>query len=34
VKPVIVRPFENSDLAEAASALIDVHTTDGYPVEG
>jgi ribosomal protein S18 acetylase RimI-like enzyme len=31
---VIVRPFENADLAGAASALIDVHTTDGYPVEG
>lgn len=34
MKSVIVRPFENADLASAASALIDVHTTDGYPVEG
>ncbi|WSW15764.1 GNAT family N-acetyltransferase [Streptomyces phaeochromogenes] len=34
MKPMIVRPFENADLADAASALIDVHTTDGYPVEG
>lgn len=34
MESVIVRPFENADLAAAASALIDVHTTDGYPVEG
>lgn len=30
----VVRPFEESDLAEAAAALIEVHATDGYPVEG
>ncbi|WP_314416535.1 GNAT family N-acetyltransferase [Streptomyces kroppenstedtii] len=29
-----VRPFEDSDLAEAAAALTEVHDTDGYPVEG
>ncbi|MDH6450184.1 MULTISPECIES: GNAT family N-acetyltransferase [unclassified Streptomyces] len=34
MKSVIVRPFEDSDLADAAAALVDVHTTDGYPVEG
>ncbi|MFK4103646.1 GNAT family N-acetyltransferase [Streptomyces sp. NPDC019531] len=34
MESVIVRPFENDDLASAAAALIDVHSTDGYPVEG
>ncbi|MGW7208694.1 GNAT family N-acetyltransferase [Streptomyces sp. NPDC054837] len=34
MESVIVRPFEDSDLADAAAALIDVHATDGYPVEG
>lgn len=34
MKSVIIRPFENADLADTASALIQVHTTDGYPVEG
>ncbi|EDY61108.1 MULTISPECIES: GNAT family N-acetyltransferase [Streptomyces] len=34
MKSVIVRPFEDTDLAGAASALVEVHTTDGYPVEG
>ena len=31
---VIIRPFEDADLADAASALVQVHATDGYPVEG
>ncbi|MEW2571358.1 GNAT family N-acetyltransferase [Streptomyces sp. NPDC047070] len=30
----VVRPFEDSDLADAAAALTEVHATDGYPVEG
>ncbi|MGY4961530.1 GNAT family N-acetyltransferase [Streptomyces sp. 900105245] len=30
----IVRPFEDTDLPGAESALIEVHATDGYPVEG
>lgn len=34
MKSVIVRPFGNGDLAGAAAALIEVHSTDGYPVEG
>ncbi|MDX3747278.1 GNAT family N-acetyltransferase [Streptomyces sp. AK08-02] len=34
METVIVRPFQKDDLASTASALIDVHTTDGYPVEG
>ncbi|MEU9329496.1 GNAT family N-acetyltransferase [Streptomyces canus] len=34
MNPAIVRPFENADLASAAAALTEVHSTDGYPVEG
>ncbi|MEV8333352.1 GNAT family N-acetyltransferase [Streptomyces niveus] len=34
MSPTIIRPIENSDLVGAAAALIDVHSTDGYPVEG
>ncbi|MGC9544103.1 GNAT family N-acetyltransferase [Streptomyces sp. UG1] len=30
----VVRPFEDTDLPGAATALTDVHATDGYPVEG
>ncbi|MFF8604673.1 GNAT family N-acetyltransferase [Streptomyces sp. NPDC015346] len=30
----VVRPFEEADLSGAASALVEVHATDGYPVEG
>ncbi|MFI0737900.1 GNAT family N-acetyltransferase [Streptomyces sp. NPDC021100] len=30
----IVRPFEDADLPGAAAALVEVHATDGYPVEG
>ncbi|MFJ8335230.1 GNAT family N-acetyltransferase [Streptomyces sp. NPDC094437] len=30
----IVRPFQNADLPGAEAALIEVHGTDGYPVEG
>ncbi|MFI6344978.1 GNAT family N-acetyltransferase [Streptomyces sp. NPDC050560] len=30
----IVRPFESDDLDPAAAALVEVHETDGYPVEG
>jgi len=29
-----VRPFEEADLPGAAAALVEVHATDGYPVEG
>ncbi|MGW3149343.1 GNAT family N-acetyltransferase [Streptomyces sp. NPDC001177] len=34
MESVIIRPFEDADLASVASALIEVHSTDGYPVEG
>ncbi|MFE0675581.1 GNAT family N-acetyltransferase [Streptomyces sp. NPDC058867] len=34
MESVIVRPFEDADLADAASALVEVHSTDEYPVEG
>ncbi|MBP2056770.1 ribosomal protein S18 acetylase RimI-like enzyme [Streptomyces griseochromogenes] len=34
MKPVIVRPFAAADLLGAARALVEVHETDGYPVEG
>ncbi|MFF8911940.1 GNAT family N-acetyltransferase [Streptomyces sp. NPDC015032] len=30
----IVRPFEETDLHGAGAALVEVHATDGYPVEG
>lgn len=30
----LVRPRESTDIAAAASALVAVHRTDGYPVEG
>ncbi|MEU0787497.1 GNAT family N-acetyltransferase [Streptomyces sp. NPDC006173] len=30
----IVRPFGDADLPGAAAALVEVHGTDGYPVEG
>ncbi|MER7576503.1 GNAT family N-acetyltransferase [Streptomyces sp. NPDC126514] len=29
-----IRPFTDDDLAGAAAALVEVHDTDGYPVEG
>lgn len=29
-----VRPFKEGDLPGAASALVEVHRSDGYPVEG
>ncbi|MFE9493050.1 GNAT family N-acetyltransferase [Streptomyces collinus] len=29
-----VRPFQDADLVGAAKALVEVHETDGYPVEG
>jgi ribosomal protein S18 acetylase RimI-like enzyme len=29
-----VRPFKEADLPDAAAALVEVHATDGYPVEG
>ncbi|WP_333752316.1 GNAT family N-acetyltransferase [Streptomyces sp. IBSBF 2394] len=29
-----IRPFTDGDLAGAAAALVEVHDTDGYPVEG
>lgn len=31
---VTVRPFTDDDLSGAAAALVEVHDTDGYPVEG
>ncbi len=34
MNPAVVRPFESDDLPGAAAALIKVHETDGYPVEG
>ncbi|MDQ0600578.1 ribosomal protein S18 acetylase RimI-like enzyme [Streptomyces canus] len=34
MESLTVRPFEEVDLGEAASALVEVHSTDGYPVEG
>lgn len=30
----IIRPRTDADLASAGAALVDVHRTDGYPVEG
>jgi ribosomal protein S18 acetylase RimI-like enzyme len=30
----VVRPIRAEDVAAAATALVDVHGTDGYPVEG
>ncbi|NJQ03556.1 GNAT family N-acetyltransferase [Streptomyces zingiberis] len=29
-----IRPLEETDLPGAAAALVEVHATDGYPVEG
>ncbi|TXL92114.1 GNAT family N-acetyltransferase [Streptomyces sp. IB2014 016-6] len=34
MNPARVRPFERDDLPGAATALLKVHETDGYPVEG
>ncbi|MEV5808707.1 GNAT family N-acetyltransferase [Streptomyces parvulus] len=34
MESVTVRPFSNDDLTGAAEALVEVHETDGYPVEG
>lgn len=31
---VVVRPRISADIAQASSALVSVHETDGYPVEG
>ncbi|MGY0017369.1 N-acetyltransferase family protein [Streptomyces sp. cg35] len=31
---LVVRPFEDGDIAGASAALVEVHATDGYPVEG
>ncbi|MFF4449663.1 GNAT family N-acetyltransferase [Streptomyces sp. NPDC001502] len=30
----VVRPYQDTDLEGAAAALVAVHATDGYPVEG
>ncbi|MFD4725097.1 GNAT family N-acetyltransferase [Streptomyces seoulensis] len=30
----IIRPFEDADLPDAAAALVEIHRSDGYPVEG
>ncbi|MFI8513949.1 GNAT family N-acetyltransferase [Streptomyces sp. NPDC085460] len=34
METIAVRPFATSDLEGAASALVEVHASDGYPVEG
>lgn len=34
MEPVIIRPFADDDLVGTAAALVEVHHTDGYPVEG
>ncbi|MEU4143254.1 GNAT family N-acetyltransferase [Streptomyces parvulus] len=34
MESVTVRPFSDDDLTGAAEALVEVHETDGYPVEG
>ncbi|MEU5795243.1 GNAT family N-acetyltransferase [Streptomyces sp. NPDC047813] len=34
MESVVVRLFEDTDLSGAAKALVEVHETDGYPVEG
>ncbi|MFE1308422.1 GNAT family N-acetyltransferase [Streptomyces sp. NPDC058755] len=34
MEPVVVRPFQPTDLPGATKALVEVHKTDGYPVEG
>ncbi|MYS25274.1 Acetyltransferase (GNAT) family protein [Streptomyces sp. DvalAA-14] len=31
---ILVRPITDADVPGAAAALVEVHTTDGYPVEG
>lgn len=31
---LVIRPRQDSDLEQAGQALVDVHSTDGYPVEG
>lgn len=30
----VIRPIEEEDVPDAAAALVQVHSTDGYPVEG
>lgn len=34
MQSMTVRTYEEADLASAAAALVEVHETDGYPVEG
>lgn len=34
MESIAIRPFQETDLPGAAAALIEVHATDGYPVEG
>lgn len=31
---IVIRPRQDSDLVQAGQALVEVHSTDGYPVEG
>lgn len=31
---IVVRPITDADVPAAAAALVEVHATDGYPVEG
>ncbi len=31
---IVVRPIADADIPGAAAALVEVHATDGYPVEG
>lgn len=33
-QPVLVREREADDLEKTAAGLVEVHETDGYPVEG
>jgi hypothetical protein len=34
VSSIVVRPITEDDVPGAAAALVEVHATDGYPVEG
>ncbi|MFG3492505.1 GNAT family N-acetyltransferase [Streptomyces sp. NPDC047972] len=34
MESTVVRPFATADLEDAAAALVAVHASDGYPVEG
>jgi hypothetical protein len=34
VTSIAIRPITDADVPDAAAALVKVHETDGYPVEG